>query len=43
MPLKGGPVKTVVKGLVAPFVGLGTSGGSLYVGELTGRVFKVTP
>jgi glucose/arabinose dehydrogenase len=43
MPLKGGPVKTVVKGLVAPFVGLGTSGGSLYVGELTGTVYKVTP
>ena len=43
MPLKGGPVKTVVKGLVAPFVGLGGNGGSLYVGELTGRVFKVTP
>ncbi|MGZ4198416.1 MAG: PQQ-dependent sugar dehydrogenase [Solirubrobacteraceae bacterium] len=43
MPLKGGKVKTVVKGQIAPFVGLGTSGGSLYVGELTGRVFKVTP
>jgi glucose/arabinose dehydrogenase len=43
MPLKGGAVKTVAKGQVAPFVGLGTSGGSLYVGELTGRVFKVTP
>ena len=43
MPLKGGPVKTVVKGLVAPFVGLGTTGGSLYVGELTGLVYKVTP
>ena len=43
MPLKGGPVKTVVKGLVAPFVGLGGNGGSLYVGELTGRIFKVTP
>lgn len=43
MPLKGGNVKTVVKGLVAPFVGLGANRGSLYVGELTGRVFKVTP
>jgi glucose/arabinose dehydrogenase len=43
MPLKGGPVKVVAKGLVAPFVGLGTTGGSLYVGELTGLVYKVTP
>jgi hypothetical protein len=25
------------------FVGLGQNGGSLYVGELTGRAFRVTP
>jgi glucose/arabinose dehydrogenase len=43
MPLKGGAAKVVAKGLVAPFVGLGTTGGSLYVGELTGLVYKVTP
>jgi glucose/arabinose dehydrogenase len=43
MPLSGGPVKPVVKGFVAPTVGLGSHGGSLYVGELTGQVFKVTP
>jgi glucose/arabinose dehydrogenase len=43
MPLKGGKVTTVAKGLVAPIVGLGAHGGSLYVGELTGRVFRVTP
>ena len=43
MPLSGGPAKPVVKGFVAPTVGLGTHGGSLYVGELTGQVFKVTP
>jgi glucose/arabinose dehydrogenase len=43
MPLRGGPVKVVAKGQVAPIVGLGTSGGSLYVGELTGLVYKVTP
>jgi hypothetical protein len=36
-------VKVVAKGLVAPIVGLGASGGSLYVGELTGLVYKVTP
>jgi hypothetical protein len=33
----------VVKGFVAPTVGLGVHGQSLYVGELTGQVFKVTP
>jgi glucose/arabinose dehydrogenase len=43
MPLSGGPAKPVVKGFVAPTVGLGVHGGSLYVGELTGQVFKVTP
>jgi glucose/arabinose dehydrogenase len=43
MPLGGGPAKPVVKGFVAPTVGLGSHGGSLYVGELTGQVFKVTP
>ena len=43
MPLSGGTAKPVVKGFVAPTVGLGTHGGSLYVGELTGQVFKVTP
>jgi glucose/arabinose dehydrogenase len=43
MPLGGGPLKPVVKGFVAPTVGLGVHGGSLYVGELTGQVFRVTP
>ena len=43
MPLSGGTAKTVVKGFVAPTVGLGVHGNSLYVGELTGQVFKVTP
>jgi glucose/arabinose dehydrogenase len=43
MPLSGGRAKAVVKGFVAPTVGLGSHGGSLYVGELTGQVFKVTP
>ena len=35
--------KTVAKGQIAPFVGLGTNAGSLYVGELTGLVYKITP
>jgi glucose/arabinose dehydrogenase len=43
MPLSGGTAKPVVKGFVAPTVGLGVQGNSLYVGELTGQVFKVTP
>ena len=43
MPLGGGTAKPVVKGFVAPNVGLAVSGGSLYVGELTGQVFRVTP
>jgi glucose/arabinose dehydrogenase len=48
MPLKGGPVKTVAKGQADPskggqFVGLGANAGSLYVGELTGSVYKITP
>jgi glucose/arabinose dehydrogenase len=43
MPLRGGTARPVVKGFVAPTVGLGSHGGSLYVGELTGQVFKVTP
>jgi glucose/arabinose dehydrogenase len=43
MPLSGGTARPVVKGFVAPTVGLGVHGKSLYVGELTGQVFKVTP
>jgi glucose/arabinose dehydrogenase len=43
MPLAGGKLTTVVTGFVAPTVGLGTDGHSLYIGEVTGQVFKVTP
>lgn len=43
MPLSGGPAKPVVTGFVAPVVGLGAHGAKLYVGELTGQVFTVTP
>ena len=43
IPLSGGALKPVVKGFVAPTVALGVHGGSLYVGELTGQVFRVTP
>ena len=43
MPLKGGAYKPVATGFVAPTVGLGVNKGTLYVGELTGQVFSITP
>jgi glucose/arabinose dehydrogenase len=44
MPLTGGKLTPVVTGFVAPTVGLGTDGKSLYIGEAgPGLVFKVTP
>jgi glucose/arabinose dehydrogenase len=43
MPLSGGPLKPILTGFVAPTVGLGANGGTLYVGELTGQVFSVRP
>jgi glucose/arabinose dehydrogenase len=41
MPLSGGKVKPLLTGFVAPVVGLGIHGGQLYVGELTGQVWRV--
>jgi glucose/arabinose dehydrogenase len=41
MPVKGGKPKTLLKGFVAPVVGLGVDSGYVYVGELTGQVFRV--
>jgi hypothetical protein len=43
MPLSGGKLTPFVTGFVAPTVGLGTNGHSLYIGELTGQAFQVTP
>jgi glucose/arabinose dehydrogenase len=43
MPLSGGPLTPVLTGFVAPTVGLGAHGKTLYVGELTGQVFSVEP
>jgi glucose/arabinose dehydrogenase len=37
----GGPLKPLLKGFVAPTVGLGIHGDYLFVGELTGQVFRV--
>ncbi len=41
MPLKGGAYKPLVSGFVAPVVGLGLNGSWLYIGELTGQVFRI--
>jgi len=41
MSAKGGPLKPLIKGFVAPTVGLGIHGKYLYVGELTGQVFRL--
>lgn len=41
IPLTGGKPKTLLTGFVAPVVGLGVHGGYVYVGELTGQVFRV--
>jgi glucose/arabinose dehydrogenase len=49
MPLTGGALKTVLKGFAGEsFIGLGTNGGWVYVGEAatapgTGRVLRVKP
>ncbi len=43
MPLAGGKATPLVTGFVAPVVGLGEQGGWLYIGELTGQVFRVKP
>jgi len=41
MPLAGGKVTPAVTGFVAPVVGLAARGHWLYIGELTGQVFRV--
>jgi glucose/arabinose dehydrogenase len=43
MPLSGGKTTPLLNGFVAPTVGLGGNGGWLYVGELTGQVYRVKP
>jgi hypothetical protein len=39
--LPGGKLKPLIKGFVAPTVGLGLHNGYVYVGELTGQVFRL--
>ncbi|HTW19578.1 MAG TPA: hypothetical protein VME70_05100 [Mycobacteriales bacterium] len=41
LSLKGHTLKPLIKGFVAPTVGLGIHGDYLYVGELTGQVFRL--
>lgn len=41
MPLTGGAVTPLLTGFVAPIVGLAAHGGDIYVGELTGQIFRV--
>ena len=41
VPLKGGAKKTLVKGFVAPVIGLGVHAGWVYFGDLTGTVYRV--
>ena len=41
MPRSGGKLTPLLKGFVAPTVGLGIHGNHLFVGELTGQVFRV--
>ncbi len=41
IPVKGGKPKTLVTGFVAPVVGLGVNKRWVYLGELTGQVFRV--
>ncbi|MDQ6606480.1 MAG: hypothetical protein M3Z06_08040 [Actinomycetota bacterium] len=43
MPVSGGKVTPLLTGFVAPIVGLATNQGWVYVGELTGQVFRVRP
>jgi glucose/arabinose dehydrogenase len=42
-PVTGGQRTALVTGFVAPVVGLGVHAGWLYIGELTGQVFRVKP
>jgi glucose/arabinose dehydrogenase len=43
MPLSGGKYAPTLVGFVAPVVALAAHAGKLYVGDLTGRIYSVTP
>ena len=44
LPLSGGNLKPLLKGFVAPTVGLGAHAGWLYVGEVgPGLIYRVRP
>lgn len=41
LPVGGGPWKEVVSGFPAPVVGVAASDGTLYVGDLTGTIYRI--
>jgi glucose/arabinose dehydrogenase len=43
VPTSGGTPKPFLTGFVAPVIGLGIDRGTVYVGDLTGTIYKVTP
>jgi glucose/arabinose dehydrogenase len=43
MPLSGGKFAPALVGFVAPVVALGSHGGKIYAGDLTGSVYSFTP
>ena len=43
MPTSGGSYKPFLTGFVAPVVAVGAHGGQLYVGDLTGAIYRVKP
>jgi hypothetical protein len=43
MPPGGGAPTPFLSGFPAPVIALGTAGGSLYVGDQSGVIYRVTP
>jgi glucose/arabinose dehydrogenase len=43
MPPSGGPPTPFLSGFPAPVIALGTAGGSLYTGDQSGVIYRVTP
>ncbi len=41
LPISGGAWQEVVSGFPAPVVAVGASGRTLYVGDLTGTVYRI--
>jgi hypothetical protein len=43
MPLSGGTSAPALIGFAAPVVALGSHGGKIYAGDLTGSIYSFTP